>query len=133
LSPCGVDRSLFCVHGGISPRLKTLGDVRALERRVEPEDGTLLADLLWSDPSDDPSVVRRAALRDCSNKENGEAAPAAAATAAATKEGCRAAVGGSGFAPNAVRGCSWSYDWEAVESFLKENRFRGMLRAHSVQ
>lgn len=37
------------------------------------------------------------------------------------------------FAPNVVRGCSWSYGWEAVESFLKENGFRGILRAHSVQ
>lgn len=50
--------SLFCVHGGLSPRLRTVEDIRSLERRVEPEEGTLLADLLWSDPSDDPSVVR---------------------------------------------------------------------------
>lgn len=33
-----------------------MDDIRALDRRVEPEEGTLLADLLWSDPSDDPSV-----------------------------------------------------------------------------
>ncbi|CBJ30140.1 calcineurin A [Ectocarpus siliculosus] len=35
--------------------------------------------------------------------------------------------------PNVVRGCSWSYEWKAVEVFLKENLFRGILRAHSVQ
>ncbi|CAM9148960.1 unnamed protein product, partial [Scytosiphon promiscuus] len=125
LSQEGQAESLFCVHGGISPRLKTLGDVRGLERRVEPEDGTLLADLLWSDPSDDPSVLRRSALRDRSNDKEG-----ATQTGGSAKEGGGEVVG---FTPNAVRGCSWSYNWKAVESFLKENRFRGMLRAHSVQ
>ncbi|CBJ30141.1 calcineurin catalytic subunit Ppb1 [Ectocarpus siliculosus] len=57
LSQKGQLESLFCVHGGISPRLKTVNDIRRLERRVEPEEGTLLADLLWSDPSDDPSLT----------------------------------------------------------------------------
>ncbi|CAN0520570.1 unnamed protein product, partial [Scytosiphon promiscuus] len=37
--------SLFCVHGGISPRLRSVDDIRRLQRRVEPEDGTLLSDL----------------------------------------------------------------------------------------
>ena len=38
-----------------------------------------------------------------------------------------------GFQPNFLRGCSWSYDWGAVNAFLKANSFRGILRAHSVQ
>lgn len=37
------------------------------------------------------------------------------------------------FKPNLVRGCSWSYGLRAVEAFLEENNFRGILRAHSVQ
>ncbi|CAN0280372.1 unnamed protein product, partial [Ectocarpus fasciculatus] len=90
-----------------------------------------------------PQVVRRAALGDCTNDVNLPADPAAAeAAAAAAGEG--RAVGGDtansastrddvGFMPNVVRGCSWSYEWKAVEAFLKENLFRGILRAHSVQ
>lgn len=53
------------MHGGISPRLKTVNDIRRLERRVEPEEGTLLADLLWSDPSDDPSVSQSSPVYGC--------------------------------------------------------------------
>eukprot|EP00752_Nemacystus_decipiens_P005807 g5253.t1 len=149
LSQDGQSESLFCVHGGLSPRLRTVDDVRLLERRMEPEEGTLLADLLWSDPSDDPSV-KRAALRDrtnncCSSVSGGgsgddsgvSVSAAAGGTAAAVATEAQATTGeivkGSGFAPNLVRGCSWSYGWDAVEAFLKANSFRGILRAHSVQ
>jgi serine/threonine-protein phosphatase PP1 catalytic subunit len=49
-----VDDRIFCVHGGISPGLLDLDEIRRLERPLEvPEDG-LLCDMLWSDP--DPSV-----------------------------------------------------------------------------
>lgn len=49
---------LFCVHGGISPNLDTLGDIKMINRFVEPVDGSLLADLLWADPDDDEAVVQ---------------------------------------------------------------------------
>lgn len=49
-----VEDKIFCVHGGISPELTNLDDIRNIERPKEiPEDG-LLCDLLWSDP--DPDV-----------------------------------------------------------------------------
>jgi serine/threonine-protein phosphatase PP1 catalytic subunit len=49
-----VDDRIFCVHGGISPGLLDLDDIRRIERPAEvPEEG-LLCDILWSDP--DPSV-----------------------------------------------------------------------------
>lgn len=85
-------------------------------------------------------VVRRAALGDCTNGVNLPADPVAAAAGAGegVAVGGDAANGAStrddvGFMPNVVRGCSWSYEWKAVEAFLKENLFRGILRAHSVQ
>jgi serine/threonine-protein phosphatase PP1 catalytic subunit len=47
---------VFCVHGGISPRLKCLGDLRAIPRPIDVIGGpsavqAVLTDLLWSDPN----------------------------------------------------------------------------------
>lgn len=45
-----IDNKIFCVHGGISPAIANLDQIRVLERFQEvPQDGPL-ADLLWSDP-----------------------------------------------------------------------------------
>eukprot|EP00004_Rigifila_ramosa_P009023 TRINITY_DN2047_c0_g1_i1.p1 TRINITY_DN2047_c0_g1~~TRINITY_DN2047_c0_g1_i1.p1 ORF type:complete len:307 (+),score=52.42 TRINITY_DN2047_c0_g1_i1:40-960(+) len=47
-----VDNSVFCVHGGLSPALTTLDQIRTLDRKQEvPHDGPM-CDLLWSDPED---------------------------------------------------------------------------------
>lgn len=47
-----VDGRVFCIHGGLSPMLRTLDQIRRLERCVEiPHDGPL-CDLMWSDPED---------------------------------------------------------------------------------
>lgn len=41
---------IFCVHGGISPSITTLDQIRAIDRKQEvPHDGPM-CDLLWSDP-----------------------------------------------------------------------------------
>jgi serine/threonine-protein phosphatase PP1 catalytic subunit len=48
-----INGSIFCVHGGLSPVLNSIQQIREIERPVDiPEDG-LLADLLWSDPCRD--------------------------------------------------------------------------------
>lgn len=45
-----IEERVFCVHGGISPELNSMDDIKNLKRPLEvPEDG-LLCDLLWSDP-----------------------------------------------------------------------------------
>ena len=50
-----IDEEVFCVHGGLSPDIVTIDQIRTLERNVEvPQDGPL-CDLLWSDPSEDIS------------------------------------------------------------------------------
>jgi len=47
-----VDRAVFCVHGGLSPSIDTIDQVRSLTRFAEiPEDGPV-CDLLWSDPAE---------------------------------------------------------------------------------
>jgi len=47
-----VDNKIFCVHGGLSPSLDSLDNVRALDRFNEvPHEGPI-CDLIWSDPDD---------------------------------------------------------------------------------
>jgi serine/threonine-protein phosphatase 4 catalytic subunit len=47
-----VEEKVMCVHGGLSPAIDTLDQIRALDRKQEvPHDGAM-CDLLWSDPED---------------------------------------------------------------------------------
>jgi serine/threonine-protein phosphatase 4 catalytic subunit len=47
-----VDGRVFCVHGGLSPNLQSIDQIRAIDRKQEvPHDGPM-CDLLWSDPDD---------------------------------------------------------------------------------
>ena len=47
-----IDGRIFCVHGGLSPSIQTLDQIRTIDRKQEvPHDGPM-CDLLWSDPED---------------------------------------------------------------------------------
>uniref|UniRef100_A0A672Z1Q9 Serine/threonine-protein phosphatase n=1 Tax=Sphaeramia orbicularis TaxID=375764 RepID=A0A672Z1Q9_9TELE len=47
-----IDGKIFCVHGGLSPSIQTLDQIRTIDRKQEvPHDGPM-CDLLWSDPED---------------------------------------------------------------------------------
>ena len=47
-----VDDRIFCVHGGLSPNITTLDQVRTIDRKQEvPHEGAM-CDLLWSDPEE---------------------------------------------------------------------------------
>jgi diadenosine tetraphosphatase ApaH/serine/threonine PP2A family protein phosphatase len=47
-----VDGKILCVHGGLSPDIRTLDQIRTIHRNVEiPHEGPF-CDLMWSDPED---------------------------------------------------------------------------------
>ncbi|KAB2093366.1 hypothetical protein ES319_A02G091300v1 [Gossypium barbadense] len=45
-----VDKKILCMHGGLSPDMKSLDQIRAIERPIDIPDQGLLCDLLWADP-----------------------------------------------------------------------------------
>ncbi|CAJ2628027.1 unnamed protein product [Trifolium pratense] len=48
-----IDEKIICMHGGLSPELHNLNQIKNLQRPCEVPDTGLLCDLLWSDPSSD--------------------------------------------------------------------------------
>lgn len=48
-----VDEKILCMHGGLSPDLHHLDQIRNLHRPTDVPEAGLLCDLLWSDPSRD--------------------------------------------------------------------------------
>ena len=49
---CIVNSKFIAIHGGISPNLRSLNDIKKLNRFSEPPKQGLFCDLLWSDPVD---------------------------------------------------------------------------------
>ena len=50
---CDVNGDYLCMHGGISPDLKSVEDINKIDRFIEPPLSGFLCDLLWSDPAGD--------------------------------------------------------------------------------
>jgi serine/threonine-protein phosphatase 6 catalytic subunit len=47
-----VEGRVLCIHGGLSPDIKTIDQIRTIDRKIEiPHDGPF-CDLMWSDPED---------------------------------------------------------------------------------
>ena len=49
-----IDNKILGMHGGLSPHLNELADIKAIQRPTDVPDFGLMCDLLWSDP--DPSI-----------------------------------------------------------------------------
>ncbi len=101
-----VNKTFFCVHGGLSPELSTLDEIRTLNRRQEiPREGAM-CDLLWSDPFEEEGATDNDASDDAET---------------------------SWFQYNETRQCSYLYGVEAVKQFLAENNVTSIIRAHEAQ
>eukprot|EP01006_Ploeotia_vitrea_P027390 TRINITY_DN60226_c1_g1_i1.p1 TRINITY_DN60226_c1_g1~~TRINITY_DN60226_c1_g1_i1.p1 ORF type:complete len:305 (-),score=27.27 TRINITY_DN60226_c1_g1_i1:152-1066(-) len=47
-----IDEKIFCMHGGLSPELQNMDQVRKIMRPTDVPDSGLICDLLWSDPEE---------------------------------------------------------------------------------
>ncbi|KAG1185535.1 hypothetical protein G6F36_006870 [Rhizopus arrhizus] len=45
-----MNKQFLCIHGGLSPELQTLDDLKKIDRFREPPTHGLMCDLLWADP-----------------------------------------------------------------------------------
>jgi serine/threonine-protein phosphatase 4 catalytic subunit len=45
-----IDNSIFCVHGGLSPAINSIDDIRVIDRKQEVPHEGIMCDLMWSDP-----------------------------------------------------------------------------------
>lgn len=50
-----IDGRILCMHGGISPDLRSINQIKQIKRPTDVPDSGLLCDLLWSDPEKDIS------------------------------------------------------------------------------
>ncbi|GJJ10650.1 3',5'-cyclic-nucleotide phosphodiesterase(PDEase) (3':5'-CNP) [Clathrus columnatus] len=48
-----MNKQFLCIHGGLSPELQTINDLRAIDRFREPPTHGLMCDILWADPIED--------------------------------------------------------------------------------
>jgi|688.fasta_scaffold200926_2 serine/threonine-protein phosphatase PP1 catalytic subunit len=45
-----ISNRIFCVHGGLSPLIKTISSINNIKRPIDPAGNKILSDMLWSDP-----------------------------------------------------------------------------------
>jgi diadenosine tetraphosphatase ApaH/serine/threonine PP2A family protein phosphatase len=104
----GNNNSFLCVHGGLSPDIKTIQDIQNLNRFSEPPQNGPMCDLLWSDPLEDGTANNLQPLE----LEEWYAVE---------------------YFENENRGAGYIFGYTAVMEFLKTNNLTSIIRAHDVQ
>jgi serine/threonine-protein phosphatase 2B catalytic subunit len=60
---CIINGKFIAVHGGISPELKTIEDIKKIDRFKEPPKQGIFCDLLWSDPVENEHGICESTFR----------------------------------------------------------------------
>lgn len=102
-----MNNQYFCVHGGISPELKTAQDVNKINRFREIPSRGLMCDLVWADPIESYDEDHD---KDGNFTDESEL-----------------------FVPNSVRGCSYAFTYQASCAFLQRTGLLSIIRAHEAQ
>ena len=51
-----IEGKILCVHGGLSPKINTIDDIRKIDRKQEVPNEGPMCDLMWSDPDGKPLI-----------------------------------------------------------------------------
>lgn len=114
-----VNNQYFCVHGGLSPDVTSVDNIRLIYRFREPPSKGAMCDLLWSDPFwdvENPSSVCEGSRDDYYTPGNGPSYGTAPC-----------------FLDNEQRGCSYLFNYHSVKHFLLTNGLLCVVRSHEVQ
>ena len=129
---CIIDNELFCVHGGLSPNVQTIDQIRIIDRfREIPHDGAM-ADLVWSDPEEnnmntrDPSFSNNnsgnGSLNWNKNNTDGSDSNITEDFLVETSEHFQVSP----------RGAGYTFGRSVVEKFLQLNGMDRIYRAHQL-
>ncbi|XP_068606262.1 serine/threonine-protein phosphatase 4 catalytic subunit B isoform X2 [Brachionichthys hirsutus] len=114
-----IDGKIFCVHGGLSPSIQTLDQIRTIDRKQEvPHDGPM-CDLLWSDPEGILAASRPVEVK-------GHGTPH---THTHTLMFCPSDTTGWGVSP---RGAGYLFGSDVVAQFNAANDIHMICRAHQL-
>ncbi|CAF4907293.1 unnamed protein product [Rotaria sp. Silwood1] len=125
-----MNRQFLCVHGGISPEIHTLNDIRKLDRFHEPPPYGAMCDLLWSDPIEDYGNEKETSSSTSKRHNN---IPLSDSSINNTSQIIPSSYNEHLFLTNTTRGCSYFYTYAAVNEFLIHNQILSIIRAHEAQ
>jgi serine/threonine-protein phosphatase PP1 catalytic subunit len=113
---------IFCVHGGLSPDLKDLNQIKNIQRPTDIPDEGLLADLLWSDPQDTIEISNNSRKDDHVNDKNNKSKKSKSKLKSKFNNDWK----------QNDRGVSYCFNTNVVKNFCSKFDFDLIARGHMV-